>query len=147
MKASELRIGNWVGYTFEHHSNPTHLQVIGIECFDGCLNVRLDSGISTNLPEPIQLTEEWLVRCGFEGTEQDMWVVLPNGDGSELHIEKELMSNDMNILFTRGDSSKVPGKDFDYVYAGVIRFVHQLQNLYFALTGKELTLNPEPAKT
>lgn len=93
--------------------------------------------------EPIPLTEEWLIKFGFESRNEgaDNTIVIGNGNGSELNIEKDLVSDVYNVLFTRGNTrNKVPGIDYDYVYAGEIKFVHQLQNLVHALTGEELTI-------
>ena len=74
-----------------------------------------------------------LEKLGFKGEENDMYLVLPNGDSSELHIEKE-MSNEQNILFTRGNANGVPGKDFDFVYAGKAKSAYQIQQLIKLLT-------------
>jgi hypothetical protein len=63
--------------------------------------------------EPIPLTEEWLLRLGFNGWDKgNFTMVLSNGNFIE----------------------------FGYVIAKNIKHVHQLQNLYFALTNEELTI-------
>ena len=59
--------------------------------------------------EPIPLTEECLLRFGFESKNP---VLFTNSDGDSFYL----------------DDTK-------------IKHVHQLQNLYFALTGEELTYN------
>jgi hypothetical protein len=65
--------------------------------------------------EPIPLTEEWLVKFGFKPLVKD-WQI----KGLIIHARKRgfVVNNRIPILKT----------------------VHQLQNLYFALTGEELTL-------
>ena len=69
--------------------------------------------------EPIQLTDEWLVKFGFEESEfvfsKNMYFI------KGLQIWK---CNDMFLCDKNG------------IY---IKYVHQLQNLYFALREKELT--------
>lgn len=71
--------------------------------------------------EPIPLTEEWLIKFGFiKNTRfyrhpKTMW------DYSLIDNELELFS----------------GWDGD-TYTVSCKYVHQLQNLYFALTGQEL---------
>lgn len=70
-----------------------------------------------------------LEAIGFIGSESDMFWVIPHGDGSELHIEKEIHGEDYNILFTRGETCGVPGKDYDYVYAGRAKSIVQINQL------------------
>jgi len=64
--------------------------------------------------EPIPLTEEWLVKFGLMSikTELGFW---NNGDA---------------IYFSYGFEKSIE-----------LKYVHQLQNLYFALTGEELKCN------
>jgi hypothetical protein len=65
--------------------------------------------------KPIPLTEEWLVKFGFEGWDKgDYTMNLSNANFYKLPIWQPLAKN--------------------------IKHVHQLQNLYFALTGEELTI-------
>lgn len=67
----------------------------------------------------IELTEDWLVRLGFEFT---------NG---------HFIKGKANLrLFTNGECQFI----FRFRYMVSIYYVHQLQNLYFDLTGTELTL-------
>ncbi|WP_431166271.1 hypothetical protein [Tenacibaculum halocynthiae] len=70
-----------------------------------------------------------LEAIGFIGTESDMVFVIPHGDDSELHIEKETLGENYNIMFTRGKTYGVPGKDFDFVYAGPAKSVDQINQL------------------
>jgi hypothetical protein len=71
---------------------------------------------------PIPITEEWLVRFGFEHEETE-YSNFQNKDGVRLFFHNGVWN--YSSLNT------------------VIKSVHQLQNLYFALTGEELTLNEE----
>lgn len=77
--------------------------------------------------EPIPIAEEWLLRFGFEKINEplgyhfenkDCWIYLI-GLGFEIEI---------NTLDERHNLCR------SFLY------VHQLQNLYFALTGNELTI-------
>jgi hypothetical protein len=75
--------------------------------------------------QPIPLTEEWLLKFGFAKTENG-WLALDIcNDWSYLYWERlaglELSVNKYQITMPH------------------IKYVHQLQNLYFALTGEELT--------
>ena len=71
--------------------------------------------------KPIPLTEEWLIKFGFS-RDGSYW--------SHRHL---------NILTVEkiggGEMLMTPNRK----YALELKHVHQLQNLYFALTGEELT--------
>ncbi len=69
--------------------------------------------------EPIKLTEEWLINLGFEETDY--------AGGCYYLGSIQIDLSDFECAFkTNWLDCKV-------------KYVHQLQNLYFALTGKELT--------
>lgn len=79
--------------------------------------------------KPIPLTEEWLMRFGFI---KDEWsFIFPINNGNTAY------------------SIDWYGDKLGFAYAGDITketwiyYVHQLQNLYFALTGKELVEKKE----
>jgi len=69
--------------------------------------------------KPIPLTEEWLERFGFEYSDL-------NGDSGLWKIPPFQIYGKYN--------------QFLYDYRLDVNYVHQLQNLYFALTGEELTI-------
>jgi len=74
---------------------------------------------------PIPLTEEWLIRFGAEL--EDEWYDIN-------------LVEDMSLTICL--RTKETGLFHDVYYTGLrnINYVHQLQNLYFALTGSELEL-------
>jgi len=119
MKAAELRIGNYVNA--EHKMYGEKYIVVESVGFDS-INISFRRYLIENI-EPIPLTEEWLLRFGFE----------------------ELK----NKFYTKGRMSyhaKYGWKILEKWVSGwlgvqEIKYVHQLQNLYFALSGEELTLN------
>lgn len=78
--------------------------------------------------EPIPLTEEWLVKFGFERDQiNNTW----SNSNSFFAIEFD----------GNGWVNSINGGE--YTNGTTFQHVHQLQNLYFALTGEELTLiNP-----
>ena len=135
MKASELRIGNWVkisddiskesykdelktmefkirGFNDSSHTEGSQ-QILywGIETI---LGGRKYSGSRDIDCEPIPLTEEWLVKFGFE-----------------IHIVEMVFGNFY---------LKINGDHFEYYCNNRVelKYVHQLQNLYHALMGEEL---------
>lgn len=113
MKANELRIGNWAMYSSKIQVNENKIR----ECVD-----------HPDRFAPIPLTEEWLIKFGFE-------------------IDK---STDAQWFFKENDIDVSFGLAFNYMgnnawelYTGSqpIEHVHQLQNLYHALTGEDLSIN------
>lgn len=134
LQPSELRIGNLANYKY---FNPAP---------DGCTwefstatIVALHSAVKDTVAfrlrgdkriikigelHPIPLTEEWLVRFGLDLT---TWFC----EGSYLVVKDEEFGWCMKVR----NASQTREIEFGY-----FRYVHQLQNLYFALTGEELTL-------
>lgn len=86
-------------------------------------NITIDGycWFTDNQCEAIPLTEEWLIKFGKKADSNDSFggfiIPLPNGNGLRIKDNK---------WNAQHSETKVD-------------FVHQLQNLYFALTGKELT--------
>ena len=74
--------------------------------------------------EPITLTEEWLLKFGAIKYEFDH-------KASQYRID--------NMLFVIRENTF-----FDYGTGVKLQYVHELQNLYFALTGEELVFSTEP---
>jgi hypothetical protein len=70
--------------------------------------------------EPIPLTEEWLLKFDWFSIDDDRYTFRD--------IEYYTISNEGSLYFCGS-----------YTCTD-IKYVHQLQNLYFALTGEELTI-------
>jgi hypothetical protein len=117
MKASELRIGNLVikslksGIGRKIEAKIGHADISRIFEETGSFNY-----------EPIPLTDEWMVRFGFKKDEHCYYLGLDNVLVIEF-IEDYAQLATINDGFSTGID---------------IYHVHQLQNLYFALTGEEL---------
>jgi hypothetical protein len=83
--------------------------------------------------KPIPLTEEWLVKFGFDiKTDLDIGRHCYEND-----IGKYNDSKHFEYIISSGDDSHGGW----WYYTKEIEYVHQLQNLYFALTGEELILS------
>jgi hypothetical protein len=129
MKATELRIGNFVEFeneVFRMHIISESYPVLDTDLF-GAYVVEWDKLY------PIPLTEEWLADFGFIDKYKSC-----NNDWSIYGFTINQQSDEDD------DGNKIPQEQiFYYQYQYDIKYVHQLQNLYFALTGKELTINQE----
>jgi hypothetical protein len=121
MKANELRIGNIVLRKEFLHSNLENCRFDKIVVTHNDINA---CHIYNRHFEPIPLTEEWLLKFGFEKTMS--WTYAKNLVGN-LKLVYYLGEKGWSIGFK-------PYSDFPN-----LKYVHQLQNLYFALTGEELT--------
>ena len=114
MKVSELRIGNW--YKGDCLAQQ-YWQITAQEILDF-----YDDPIDDYF-QPIELTEDWFLKFGFDKTYNDFnWYIKGNYCFSFL---KEL---DLIVFKIK----------FQTVDICTIKYVHQLQNLYFALTQEEL---------
>lgn len=131
MKASELRLGNLLNYVDQT------VYVLGVrQCTEFMLprhNLELGyfkdsigferSEFDENI-QPIPLTEEWLLKFGFGRASETDWIWAYKG------------YHHFRIDFDEGiggiDGYRNSYREFNYV--------HQLQNLYFALVGEELTV-------
>jgi hypothetical protein len=124
LKAKDLRIGN----IFDYYDQFVIVQKISNR-FTEFGYFKDGTGFqrpfeSHDFPKPIELTEDILLKCGFEKKGKRLskgWFYLWNEDGK--------------IIFALAEMHDEIGQ---YL---TIKYVHQLQNLYFALTGEELQIN------
>ena len=121
MEASELMIGNWVYDEVFGAKNFPHQ--VGGRDFD-----------SADIFKPIPLTEGWLIKFGFEKDAGGQFILNLNYK----HLNGRLMYSDFCTMSVFSDFSD--GRKEDYTFQRDIVYVHQLQNLYFDLTGKELKI-------
>lgn len=110
MNAKELRIGNYIWNTYGFLQTITAEDILDL------------SNYSNFKPErcqyftPIPLTEEWLLKLGFQKEAPYFYLDPLKIHNNTVWYAKELIS-EINI-----------------------HYIHQLQNLYFALTEKELEI-------
>jgi hypothetical protein len=121
IKAHDLMLGNLLKYV----NGENIFKVIGIHEF----GIDSEDEIETTYMEyenfePIPLTEEWLVRFGFENCINGWW------SENELFNVK-FIDNDIEIYLS--------GSDNDLAYKK-IKYVHQIQNLYYIIIGEHLTI-------
>lgn len=134
MKANELRIGNWVQYpNYNKDGTVKYFKIRDIYTDDDKISLT-DGRIqlpSSNLKyiKPVPLTEEWLLKFRFvKSSNKLMFLPMPKIK-AELHYEKHNYGNVITIQ-----------SDFGMLIPDDIKYVHQLQNLYLALTGEELNI-------
>lgn len=118
MKASELKIGNHLRYPKKNYFEITESDF---------KNDNFWYDIHDEIIEPIPITEDWLIRFGFEPK-----VMHFQKTGSHFYVYKRHTDNQ---LVYRTNNFTIE-----------LKFIHQLQNLYFALTGEELKLKDDEHK-
>jgi len=130
MKANELRIGNFINYEQTTH---VILTVSTTEADEYAYSRWIEEKgaefyfHTLDIINPIHLTEEWLIKFGFEkvgSNYQKAWLLLHGN----------IKTGTMDFLLNEPITGKYK--------ATVLQYVHQLQNIYFCLTGEELTINP-----
>ena len=119
MKSNELRIGNWVYWDGEMIINAHN--IAEIDYFQRAGNPLDVKGIP--------LTEEWLIRFGFEGDKYS----------PSVHFKKEYKTSIgplgvINLVWDKNGYNMW----YQQLNAEPLRYAHQLQNLFFALTSEEL---------
>lgn len=123
MKASELRIGNYCYCQGEIR------EIFGISK-DVIVQYLIDEDAyycGFDETKPIELTEEILLKCGFKKE-----VFTLNMSYSTVNPYFELTRRHFSV-------SKVYEKNVRF-WGNEIKYLHQLQNLYFALTNEELNV-------
>lgn len=113
MEAKDLRIGNYVH---------VDLSIDDIEVVKLKIGDLASFAIGLRDLFPIQITEEWLIKFGGN------CVIV---EGYPIYYV-----NPFDIEYYENESVLIMGNS-----SVKIKYVHQLQNLYYALTGEELVLN------
>jgi hypothetical protein len=124
MKAIELRLGNWYDNNgIFKKVTPNTIEEVWVAERTWC--------------KPIPLTEEWLLKLGFSMDDAylSMWI----NDYKYCFKYRDWAKNwAFYIEYT--DSLHPKDENQKYPVSFDIKYVHQLQNLYFALTSEELTI-------
>lgn len=137
----ELRIGNLVTYAGEpypFYPIENSIVVVSEVLQDG---VNLSQGDMTlynhELLDGIAISSMWLERMGFTVTQYsgnaDIWKIV---DDEGVNKNNYAISMTFNLFHSVNGAG-----DAEYIFGKEIKFVHQLQNLHFALTGEELKIN------
>lgn len=125
MKATELRIGNLVCLTSDVGDFPEYIEtIVGVMDIEHAIK-------QEDFFEGIPITEEWLIRFGFE-----KYDVMGENHFFCFSEEDKFSFN----LCLRDNKIKVSFYNLDWDRAFELDYIHQLQNLYFSITGEELKL-------
>ena len=118
MKASELRIGN---------------SIMQDDDFVFVTWWRLELMVNNKIEyKPIPLTQEWLIKFGFDKLENDI--------PTYFKCFGNLIEDDYEFSFNIYVDSEQSYFITIFGRKIIIKHVHQLQNLYFALTEEELIM-------
>lgn len=128
MKVEELRIGNIV--KCEEVKQFRVDEILWVEHLGYTLRMRVGVNREStfDMPlrdaEPIPITDEMLIKCGFT-------------NGVKEHGFFKLYKQNNCVAWGVNDDDQ---EKFILIDNDSIKSVHQLQNIYFALTGKELKI-------
>jgi len=130
MNANELRIGNWVRtgilYLRVESIHEKGINIYSETDYSSCI---IEADARYDSINPIPLTPDILEKCGFD-------IDLNNFNWNAF---KEFENNGLSHYVTLRFNEK-RGWFFNHA-ASPVKHVHQLQNLYFVLTGEELEIN------
>lgn len=139
IQANELRTGNWVNI----QSHDQYAQIIEIKSgrpdnrdFVRISSPNLDTQFAVEISQivPIPLTEEILLKAGFEiGGYNFVEVTHPKHPRLFFVIGNNFDSIWWNYNI-QGTSKECESSQIE------IKYIHQLQNLFFALTGEEIKI-------
>lgn len=127
MNANELRIGNWVQRPDELNKPPIEGKkywVVDIGMIRDCFHYKEFWAF-----EPIPLTEEILLKCGFENKKYKIDVF------EKGRIRVWIGSRGQYLVYLIEEDTTTAH------YICSIEYVHTFQNLIFALTQTELEIN------
>jgi hypothetical protein len=140
IKANELRVGNWVRYSDRERTCSivavTAIYTSGIGNIliwgdDVPLDVKHDNCY------PIPLTPEILEKCGFSFS-------FTTDDAKFLPIDELFINhNNDNFPILNNKEDAIYASSYGYNEGIGIKYLHQLQNRFFSLTGEELIYNPK----
>lgn len=157
IQANELRIGNLVNYKWfdktyvlidgcQRQKTIIHREVLSVLAVDGENKRALiktkqhrknQTWVSLNKLTPTPLTEEMLLKCGFEKCTGKYGAYFKHQHASLMRIWQH-ESYDKYVWVV---GKKLEELQETIIVSEICNHLHQLQNLYFALIGQELEIN------
>lgn len=131
MKANELRIGNYIAdiWTPNGLFKVTELRKDKI-FYGNCFKAKYDD------IRPIPLTEEILLKAGGKRFDEDKIILMLNDPSTHL----VLMKVGTHWFPQIEQTGEFASEGVNVVFLNFIDYLHQLQNLFFALTGEEIKI-------
>jgi hypothetical protein len=136
MNSNELRLGNYINW-IRIDGNPIEVVSIynimrsTVRCCTTTIEELNEIQLYYSEIKPIPLTEQWLIKFGFENRDTRKWLYYKDC-GTEYLVEYYKADNTFSF------DMLVDGEFRTIIYD--LEFVHILQNVWFALTGEELEL-------
>jgi hypothetical protein len=142
MKKEELRIGNYVTHKPYGNRDGEQVKIAGMLGMQAYFNKNTNEGGMFHNLYGIPLTPSILEKAGFEKkeyayTEYKKWVG-ETGFSFEYRIRKGIKEPIIEFVLYGNGGYDDAGEMSIFE---TCKYVHQLQNLYFALTGTELEIN------
>jgi hypothetical protein len=114
MELRDLRLGNYIQ---DESGN-----IKSVEALSSARGIEVEGGDPLEIYDPLLLNSEWLLRLGFHASGSSWLHISENFSGFDVQLLDELyFLNSDGLPFSNG-----------------FTYVHQLQNLYYAMTGSEL---------
>lgn len=143
IQARDIRIGNWVSIS-ENNEHPKYRCVSQIKNRGIVFHDLEHSGhFLFEKLSPIPLTNEILEKCGFELSNKDLetYNIKYTGECTIQDLEF-YQSRDISTIIRQWENYEdSTNNNYRYISLYNIKYLHQLQNLYYALTGEELIVN------
>lgn len=134
MNAQELRIGNWVLLKRDFYATkagqPYKIRNVGVDYLDHWQDMGASDSLKASQVEPIPLTEEILLKAGFKNDSYANFSIKVADYAHLVYSFKEYTCITLSEFVTVADH------DLNVK----CEYVHQIQNLYFALTGTEIDI-------
>jgi hypothetical protein len=134
MNFQELRVGNLI---FNHKEQIICVNGLGI---DGYILLDKQHNISDIMCKPIPLNEEWLIKFGFSSFEYKTGFIGKDFKSGGMILDFVLTKPQM-----KGEWQDTFVYDLNDHRFSKVTYVHELQNLFFILTGVELQLSSNVA--
>ena len=145
MDTNELRLGNLVYFKFIGK----YVNILGLNAYETPKGIEYKisckEGINLyceplSVLSPIEITEEILLKFGFakirQANDNSSYIISLNSKRTlqinELDNAHAWLCDDFTTIFK------------EYVFLSQPKYLHELQNLYFTLTGSELVFSTEP---
>ena len=141
MEVNELRIGNYIKYTYVLSNDIEFCKVTGVKNdgrvyffrSDGC-----EISLDTNEIEPIELTGDILIKNGFfKRGYNEIYFITPCVGYYEYYISYQNIKDNKYSFVASGYKN---GELKRQIRLDNIKYLHELQNIFFSFTNQELEM-------